>query len=267
MRRLESMYNDRVEWLSYVEIDKLVRRYKSPKTTQADKVKHRDQLLRAYHKYFLKYVALLKGLTSDLRGKDTILFLGLFNGYQGSNSSPMHIRNKITHKKLIRACYHLETEEIYNELVSIFLILLEKFSFRPKVSFAHYVTQYMRWDIKSWILKLTHEPTTYARHNKTTSYIQTCLEYEQEGMQTPYNITSDLQELNLAWVAKPTQSIFLSLSNYERFLIYLRFKEGLSLTQISKKLGHTKSTICTHYAKAIRKLQTIYHGGNQICEV
>lgn len=265
MQQLDKLYHGQTEWLNYEEINTIVQVYKDELSSKQAKDQARAQLLRAYHKYFMKYVALLKGLTYVTTGKDTTLFLALFNSAATRKGQPLRSANRIVHKKLINICKRFEAEEIYNELVTIFLRLLEKFTFKPGVSFAHYVTQYMRWDIKVWLLKAIHEPVTFAICDAGIAT------YGLPGTQTTpgedqdeyYGATQlvDLPELNLAWVAKPAQPIFAQLTHYERFLIYLRFKEGLSLKQISEKLGRNKDTIYVHLEKIMAKLRTIYQEG------
>ena len=255
MRQLDKLYNDKIDWLDYQEIDKIVQYYKDGIDTSIN----RNKLLRAYHKYFMKYVAILKGVTSALGGKDTVLFLALFNTPATTRGRTLKAANRLMHRKLVRTCNHLEPEEVYNELVSIFLALLEKFSFKPGVSFAHYITQYMRWDIKAWLLRVIQEPATYAIHDPTVY----CGQLDIAEPITAQRLI-DLPELNLAWVAKPDQPIFSVLTSYERFLLYLRYKEGLSLKQIGDKLGRTKDTINSHLDEILTKLRTLYQGGTEI---
>jgi DNA-directed RNA polymerase specialized sigma24 family protein len=53
------------------------------------------------------------------------------------------------------------------------------------------------------------------------------------------------------------------LSRYERFLLYLNFKEGLGIRQISEKLGRAKDTVHMHIQQALQKLRNAYAEGEK----
>jgi DNA-directed RNA polymerase specialized sigma24 family protein len=70
-----------------------------------------------------------------------------------------------------------------------------------------------------------------------------------------HDYTDDLPRMDLAWVENPKSRLFSSISTYERFLLYLSFKEGLSVRAIGEKLGRTKDMINRHIRWAITKLR------------
>lgn len=235
---LEHIYSQEIKWLNYKEIDKIV--HKHLEADETEKQRTKEELLKQFHKYFMKYTSLLKGTITRIDTYDTALFLSLFLSGQKSRSDLFGIYKYITY-----ICRPLSSTDIYNELVIMFLELLDKFKFYSKVSFSRYITQYMRWSIKAWIMQLSRNPLH-----------QSPIEYQiyniEEGQ---FTINPELPELDLAWVNEATGSLFSILTRYERFLLYLSFKEGLGIRQISERLGRAKDTIHMHLQQALQKLR------------
>ena len=61
--------------------------------------------------------------------------------------------------------------------------------------------------------------------------------------------------MGIQWILDPQNKLFSTISSYERFLLYLNFKEGLGVRQIAEKLGRAKNTIHTHITEALEKLR------------
>jgi len=131
--RLDRLYLETDQkWLDYKEIDELVKEYKESNDSAVIDQRRKD-LLRAFHKYFMKYVALLKGMTKNIDKSDTVSFLALFLSGAKIFSDYEGIR-----KYIVRVCRSIEDIDVYNELVIIFLQLLERFKFYPSVSFSRF---------------------------------------------------------------------------------------------------------------------------------
>ena len=221
---------------------------------------HKETLLKAFHKYFMKYVTLTKGTLTTIDNSDTISFLCLF--MSKDKKDLMGIYRYINY-----VCASLEEEDIYHELVIIFIELLNKFKFFPEVSFSFYITKYMRWAIKAWVMKIAQNPLT-----KTRALLSQPQEIQQGLEQIPgdtestkllFTIDLELPELNLGWVIDPSSRLFGKLTQYERFLLYLNFKEGLGVRQISERLGRAKDTIHTQISRALVKLKEEYRKGEK----
>ena len=152
--KLDSLYSDEdYKWLNYKEIDQIVKKYKEA-TTETDKQFHKEELLHSFHKYFMKYVSLLKGTIGSIDNSDTVSFLALFlAGMKKGSSDYSNI-----HRYVMRLCRPLEDTDIYNELTIMFIELLDKFKFYPEISFSRYITKYMRWTIKAWIMDMARNP-------------------------------------------------------------------------------------------------------------
>jgi RNA polymerase sigma factor (sigma-70 family) len=238
------------KWLNYKEIDEIVHGYKDSADEKA-KTTHRAGLLRAFHKYFMKYVSLLKGTIGNIDNSDTISFLALFL------TGPKKAKDYLgIYRYIVHICKQVDDVDIYNELVAMFILLLDKFEFYPEVSFSRYITKYMRWSIKAWVMDMARNPLS-----------RSPIEYEPyletTGDERSVNTNTELPNIDLAWVSKASSPLFSVLTRYERFLLYLSYKEGLGVRQISERLGRAKDTIHAHLQQALRKLREQYKKGEQ----
>lgn len=248
--KLDRLYpQEEYKWLNYKEIDEIVLKYKET-IDEKEIERHRASLLRAFHKYFMKYVSLLKGTIGSIDNSDTISFLALFLSGPGKNTRDyMGIYRYVRH-----VCKSQENEDIYNELAAMFLSLLDKFEFRPEISFSRYITKYMRWSIKAWIMGMSRNPLT-----RTPIVYDNWLSLINKI--PPTDIEIELPVMDLAWVSETQSSLFSVLTTYERFLLYLSYKEELGVRQISERLGRAKDTIHSHLQRALQKLREQYLKG------
>jgi RNA polymerase sigma factor (sigma-70 family) len=199
----------------------------------------------------MKYVSLLKGTIGSIDSSDTISFLALFLTGPKSSSDYLGI-----YKYVIHICKQVDDVDVYNELVAMFIMLLDKFEFYPKVSFSGYITKYMRWSIKAWVMEMARNPLS-----------KSPIEYEpyleNADNERSVNINTELPNMDLAWVSEASSPLFSVLTRYERFLLYLNYKEGLGVRQISERLGRAKDTIHAHLQQALEKLREQYKKGEQ----
>ena len=257
-KRLENLFEKGYEWLTYKEVDELVRKYQAAES-QEEKDHLRYLLLQAFHKYFMKYVSILKGTIGTINAPDTIAFLSLFRSKSQKQSKSLYS----VYRYVIRVCENLQEEEVYNQMVTIFLTLLDQFKFQPEVSFSHYITKYMRWSTKAWIMRMSSDPLTHSVH---TDFLVDGQEGDKEHQSNRSEmqlkeLDLELPEMNLAWVMDAGSSLFSILTKYERFLLYLSFKEGLGVRKISERLGRVKGTVNAHMRKIIIKLREHYQKG------
>ena len=76
-RKLDHLYNTvKLPVLSFQEADKIVQRYHQSKGEEQQEAL--STLLKAWHKYFMKYVEILCGSKVDFKNRDTKEFLRLF---------------------------------------------------------------------------------------------------------------------------------------------------------------------------------------------
>lgn len=253
-KRLENLYPEEYEWLDYQAIDTLVRAYQAEEGPVQRDI-YRQKLLQAFHKYFMKYVALLKNKLVAIKGADTTTFLALFTSKQSKTTYSF----MKTYRYIGFVCKHLEDEDIYNELCAMFIQLLDKFVFYENTSFARYITKYMRWAIKAWVMQMAKDPLSRAPCELTDEHKSEL--YSQRPEKRSIDNGTQLPKLDLGWVSATSKTLFRVLSPYERFLIYLNYKEGLGVRQISERLGRAKDTIHTHIQQALQKLRDQYKKG------
>jgi DNA-directed RNA polymerase specialized sigma24 family protein len=117
----------------------------------------------------------------------------------------------------------------------------------------------MRWYIKLWLRRTANNPLTSQFSSLSDAAVQQeidngdpsalldIVESQESRIVLPY--------LNLAWVVSPSCRAFRSLTVYERFLLYLKYRENLKLREISKRLGRDKMVILAHLNMALTKLR------------
>jgi RNA polymerase sigma factor (sigma-70 family) len=266
---------------NFEEVNELVRTYhEAPdKATQA---LYRDKILRCFHRYFMKYVGMLKGYVDTMYSSDTRQFLALFLSNQEKN--PYRLKKIMYQLPQIMESY--SDDDIYSELVIIFLELLDKHEFRDNTSFVHYVTKYMRWKIQKFISKVFRDPLNQSIRSMDDympfrsfplvstkkpvpieDEIQVADFLEDQGrFNQGYGAEVapsclPMQQLDLSWISKPKSELFRCLTPYQRYLLVMKFGQGLSNQTIAEKLNRHRTTVRKAIAGAIEALKA-YHKEN-----
>lgn len=274
-KKLNEIYASPRPKLNLKEVDTRAKEFQTS-NSQTRKRELQAELLKSFHDYFIKYVLLLKGELRSFNHSDTLEFLSLFLSGHKPASDLLGIARYIA-----RTCKLLEPGDIYNELCVIFIELLRRYKISHKgVGFTYYITKYMRWTVKDWLISMTREPLYKA---SSASNFE-----EATGSNSKYIITMDgdalriyarnplqllssqeyhdprlneeyiqLPKLNLGWIKNPQSKFFATLDTYERFLLYLNYKEGLGVRQIGDKLGRTKDAINRHIQHTLGKLRNL----------
>jgi hypothetical protein len=249
-RKLDHLYKTtKLPVLELKEVDTLVDQYLNGPDKQREEAL--STLLKAWHKYFMKYVEILCGSKIDIRNRDTKEFLQLFLSTEDRNPySVVSIRNYV---KTI--CNSLEPDDIYNQLCMIFMELLNGYQPQEGINFTRYLTKLFRWSVKSWLMEMASDPLSGVFTN--IEIVEDILEHNtgqrkqlhQERLtENEPQINDGLGlELDLKWVFQEGEGIFTNLSSYERYLIY------------AKKFGRSKNTIHTHLKSALDKLRRIHN--------
>jgi hypothetical protein len=253
-KQLEHLYKTvKLPILSLTQVDKLVKQYHD--STGQEREEALSTLLKAWHKYFMKYVEIACGSKVDFRNKDTKEFLQLF--FSSNESNPYNIFSARSYVQTI--CEKFEPDEIYNQLCAIFIEILNNYQIQEGVNFTRYVTQLFRWGVKSWLIEIAADPLSGMFNN--IEIIEDILEYNTgQSKADDVNINTLGLSLDLKWVFEGSDNnMFKELSHYERYLIYLNFKEEMSLRDMAKKFGRSKNTIHSHLKQAIEKLRSIHY--------
>jgi hypothetical protein len=236
------------------EVDTVIRKYlqaysKEEYETAADIM---SQLIDNFSPYIRKFARLAKSRTSrDISNKDTQQFLTLF--------LPPNRRRKldmISAKSFFQAVLEkFEEEEIFNELVALFIDLANRYEPSFGIGFTYYITQYMKWEVSKWVARLTHEPLTGLR---------TLYEFVDElnpDLTRDMDRELDLPRMTLSWVFECPEGIFSILSNYERYLLYLKYKEEMNSEKIAEKFQKSRQTIMKSINEAIEKVAQLVKKG------
>ena len=135
---------------------------------QTSDIKYRDAILDAFEGYFRKYVSLMhikeKGV--DINNNDTKNFLRMFMKKEERANQALYAENAGSYVHMIRRILSSFTaEDIYHELIVIFLDLLEKYkpitykrkNKKHRISFSHYIQVHMRYALTRWIYALNQD--------------------------------------------------------------------------------------------------------------
>lgn len=243
---------------------------------QTGDIEYRDCLLDEFDGYLKKYVSILckGGGSVDTNNKDTKNFLRLLmkkedrsteNSYSVSSGIYIHMARRVM--KVLTA------EDIYHELVAIFLELIENYkpiTYKRKeqtyrISFAHYIQVNMRYRICRMVVK----------NSKDIISGRNCLEYNDDLCEVDYkygnNSIYDDVDINLKdWVwGREASFPFGLLSEMERYLLWLRYEgdpEGkrLSTKEVSDVTGLHERTIIYKLKAIKKKIQESLGGSNEL---
>jgi len=211
-----------------------------------------EELIEDFTPYINKYVALSKSKNNqDINNKDTQQFLALFLSPDKRRQVDM-----VSAKNFFQAVLEgLESEEIFNELVIVFIDLANQYDPSNRVGFTRYITQYMKWEISRWVKRFKTEPLVGMRP---------VFEFTEEiGPDDEFALMPDLDmpEITLGWVFDCNRGPFAVLSHYERCLLYLKFKEGKTTDQIAEKTQRSHGTIVKDINEAISKVAIVFKKG------
>jgi len=243
-------------------IDVLVARYKNSEVQ--DRNLALKELLEKFDDYFKKYVSILHGGEINFRNGDTFKFLALFLAGRPKTTQSLGLIRK-NMAKLMR---HYDREDVYHELLLIFIGLLDKYEVRAneqgRVNFVYYITKYFRFRTKDWFNKLTSdalmndpiyidEEREDADGNTTSFSLEAILD---DGSEVSIEETLDLKRMDMAWVMNSKDPLFRELTNYERFILYNHFVLKKSVQAIAETFGRDKDTVWRHYHAILAKLRS-----------
>ena len=266
------------------EVNEIGARY-SQAPTEADS----SVLLRYFHGYFLKYVSLLVHGTISKDGKkvpsDTKRFLALFR-LKGSKDETMSMGEmQSIADRIPNAFITMEADDVYNEVVTIFLELARKFN--PEIGgFTGYISHHFKYSLKGRMFQIQRDALNYiplyeqtiedndfedqgADDEVAKSFAGAKDFFEEEEISNEFEDgyrdsnpqlleSIGLRTLNYSFVSSPPDTLEDLLTKVQRRILVLHFCESLSFSQISKTLNFGNATsIKAEYDKAIEVLQLI----------
>lgn len=132
----------------------------------------------------------------------------------------------------------LSKEDIRQELSVMWLKYIKVYATtKPKVHIRTYLIRRSVWEIRDWFHKLARKkpieilPKEESLHN--------------------FDFTIDLQFL----LYGDKEGMLKDLTSYERYLIFLRFKEDKTIPEISFMVQKTSETVADHLSKILDKIK------------
>lgn len=138
----------------------------------------------------------------------------------------------------------IERDDVEQELAMLWLLYARKYmESKPDIHIRQYLRRLSVWGLRQYFNRVTR-PVTHAP----------LMVPEEE-------ITDHGFKLDLQFLLKGTDFHPLSvLTPYERYLIFLKFKEEKTILEIAYIVQKTKKTVCVHLQKTIKKLRS------QLCQ-
>ena len=259
-------------------IDSLVARYKRAQaleTPTAAQTEERNtvlsQLLEHFADYFSKYVNILHGGELNLQNRDTYFFLSLFLTNKPSNATSLGL----VRYQMTRVMQYYDRDEIHNELVIIFIKILDGYrvvheeGYERHVDFVHYFSKVFRWRVKDFFNKLVNQPLlreplslSEEREDPEGNSMSLLDSLTIEKSVDEFGETSrqleqklELRSLDLNWVIGTKDPLFKDLTRYERGLLYSYYGLGKSVQAIADGLERDKDTVWRHLGRTIDKLR------------
>ena len=256
IRKDDPVLDESVDYLNY-----LIDAYK-----QTSDLEYRDALLDAFDDYFRKYVSIMHGKGSgvDINNADTKNFLRLFMKKEDRINQHVYMKTVGSYMHMLRrALLGFTAEDLYHEVIIIFLELIEKYQpitykrgeSKHRISFAHYVQVNIRFKLCKWIIKKSQDVLTG----------RDWLEFKEGIHEYQYNYDNDPEGVGVGinlkdWVwGKTASEPFSDLTEMERYLIWLRYEgdpdgKKLSTREISVITGYHQRSIIYKLKKIKLKL-------------
>lgn len=236
------------------EINEIGKRYSKTKDPS-----DAEKLLIAFNNYLLKYTNLLATGKIASEGKDhkfyiskdTKRFLSLFckNGIKSSKEELSQAA-----ARLPNGLISMTADDIYNELVVLFLDLLEKFN--GTGGFTGFIHHRFAWAVKARVFKWQNDPINYQpmyddviedNNEESHDFYDIVITPTGEKAKVGYDLSEqtgeltprmyDLPKLNHSFITQPNKPFDVLWTKEQRAIIVLKFVNDLSNSAISDQLG------------------------------
>jgi hypothetical protein len=177
-----------------------------------------------------------------------------YNTYWDSDAFPKEKYSVILHDTLVESLdnrertFNLTREDLKQHLSLLWLTYYKQYNSKdkkPETSLRSYMIRRSIWGIRDWL--------KYETNIVTEEYNPS---FEKE-------LESDFK-IDLMFLLDGTGSVFLrELSPYERYLIFLKFKEDKSILQMSNILQKDRRVVKNHFDSIISKIKENYSNGLQ----
>ena len=224
-----------------------------------------QQILDFFNEYLEKYVSLFTGGQVDLMNYDTRGFLAMF-----LTGRPKTIPNLVMQRAYIaNVMGRFTREDVKNELVVLFLGVLNKYRIYPGVNALNPLTKFFKYRLKDWFNRIVKDAlfrivdisqVSAGGGEDSGLELGTWLDILEPVI---VDFEENLTQLDLNWVRSPPQKVYQTLTTYERYLLFLTYNQDLGVVQIAEKLERDKDTIKRHLAAILEKVEGIYLDGSE----
>lgn len=228
------------------EIDQLAIKYSENKD-----VKLGQLIISAFEPYFQKYVGLLRGYSRDPSNPDTVKFFRLFTK-DVNNNKKLGVTDSQSVLYVLKTAFQAYTkEDLYHEVMAIFIEALSqykpiiKYDKKNYISFTHFVQTRVRYRLFARVYKISKDALT-----------TNPLEYRDITPSPDINVSEDI-DLTPSWVSGEDCGVFKVLTEYERYLIYLKFGEKKTFQSISNTCGCAFNTVKAKFKEIKEKLRIV----------
>lgn len=136
----------------------------------------------------------------------------------------------------------IDSEDVVQELACIWLKAIQNYNdSKPNCSIRQYLVRMSVWGIRDWLYKEANIPMSGP------------LIKQEEEREYPFAL--DLSFL----VDGSSQVLFKDLTDYERYLIYLKYHEGKHIFEIAEHLQKDRSVISKQLYAIHDKLRSIFN--------
>lgn len=234
--------------------------------SQKEKRQAQADILKLMDSYLEKYVNLFIGSQVDLNNYDTKGFLAMF-----LTGRPKTIPNLALQRSYIaNVMSRFTREDIKNELIVLFLGVLDKYRIYPGVNALNPLTKFFRYRTKDWFNRIVKDALfrivdiEQLSSGREDSREKLTLEGWLDLLEPVHvDFEEGLARLDISWVRNPPQQMYKSLTTYERYLLFLTFNQDLTVMQIAEKLERDKDTIKRHIFSILEKIGGLYKDGSE----
>ena len=217
-------------------------------------------ILASFDRYFRKYASILSTPHAvDFNNKDTTKFLRLFMSKEERTNQLTYTSAARRVIAFLRRVFHdFTTEDVYDEIVCIFLQHLNRYKpmiasnipSKQKISFTHFVQVNIRYALR----QLASTKARDALHCLYNTPFDEALAVETKALE-PHFIGLDLKWVYGFTAGEP----FNTLDEFERYLLFLRYEDEdgkpLSDRDIAKMVGADRGYIRRRLEKIKIKLK------------
>lgn len=231
-----------------------------------ERAQAQKEILDYFNEYLEKYVNLFAGSQVDLNNYDTKGFLAMF-----LTGRPKTIPNLALQRSYIaNVMSRFTREDIKNELIVLFLGVLDKYRIYPGVNALNPLTKFFRYRTKDWFNRTVKDAlfkivdVEQLSGGRDDSRDKLTLEGWLDVLDPVHvDFEEGLAQFDIGWVRNPPQKMYQSLTTYERYLLFLTFNQDLGVAQIAEKLERDKDTIKRHLATILEKIGGLYKDGSE----